>query len=810
MTFTHQLRFAGRMLRLNPGFAAVAIVTLGLGIGATTAMFSVLDGVVLKSLRYPDVNRLVAVNTKFTDTGRVKWRSTSGDLEDLRADTASFEALSFYSDWEQGVQVANGAQFVQTAFVDTNFFRVFSIAPMVGRLFTDEDADGSAVVSLAFAQRNYGSPSAALGKTVGIGGKLYQIEGVLPSAFEFPDKGEVWAAVAPIPENRGNRNSYNYYAVAKLQQGISLDVANARLQSLGARLASAFPRDNGNKTFTVTLLQDELASPIRSTLFVLMGAVGLVLLIACANVANLMLARATARSRELAVRSALGATRGQLITQLLAESVVLGALAAVFGILLSVVATRVLLNMGSRFVPATLLAGITLDWRVLGFALMAALLTSFLFGIAPALQATKVNLQDALKQGGTRGLLGGGSSGLRNSLVVGQIAVSLVLAIGAGLLFRTLLALHDADLGYRTEGILVAYANMPAHTPAEQAEAGRFFDKVIGRLRQLPGVVGAAEAYGLPTGEYGSNGYLAVDAPGSFLDMMMHTDFRKLPYADFSAGSPGYFSTIGMRMLRGRDFNDDDTSDRPLVAIISESLARQVFPNQDPLGHRIGFGFDMVSMKGMTIVGVVSDVRQDSPASQPGPAIYVPLDQHPERADQVELVVRTSGNPDALVPGVQKTIQEMNPQVAMKFTTMTELVNDSVSAQNFRSALAGSFAGLALLLAISGMYAVMSYITARRTSEFGLRSALGAQPSSIVSLVLGDATKMAVMGVVAGVVLSLAVGRLLQTMLFGLKSTDFVTYVGVVALILPIVVLAAGIPAWRSARVDPMIALRNE
>jgi predicted permease len=523
-----------------------------------------------------------------------------------------------------------------------------------------------------------------------------------------------------------------------------------------------------------------------------------------------MLARATARSRELAVHSALGASRTDLILQSLAESAVLAMLAGVLGIALSFVATKTLLALGARFVPATLLAGIKLDWRVLAFALAAALITSFIFGIAPAWQATRVNLQDALKQGGTRGLLGGGSSSLRSGLVVGQIAVSLVLAIGAGLLFRTLLALHGADLGYRTEGILVAYANLPAHTPLEHEEAGRFFDSVITRLRQLPGVTGAAEAYGLPTGEYGSNGYLAVDAPHSFLDMLNTTDFRKLPHADFSAASPGYFSTIGMRLLRGRDFNDGDTSDRPLVAIISESLARQVFPNQDPLGHRIGFGFDMVSMKGSTIIGVVSDVRQDSPASQPGPAVYVPLDQHPERADQVELVVRTSGNPDGLVPVVQKTIQEMNPQVAMKFTTMTELVNDSVSAQRFRSALAISFAMLALLLAISGMYAVMSYVTTRRTSEFGLRSALGAQPGSIVSLVLGDAAKMAALGVVVGVLLSLAIGRLLQAMLFDLKSTDPVTYIGVVVVLLPIIVLAAALPAWRSSHVDPMIALRNE
>jgi predicted permease len=616
--------------------------------------------------------------------------------------------------------------------------------------------------------------------------------------------------MSTIPENRGNRNSYNYHAVAKLRSGVSLSVANSRLQTLGARLAAGFPRDNGDKTFTVTPLQDQLSAPVRSTLLILMGAVGLVLLIACANVANLLLARATARSRELAIHSALGASHGALISQSLAESVVLAALAGVLGIALSVGVTKTLLSLGGRFMSATLLAGIALDWRVLAFALAAALGTSIIFGIAPAWQATRVNLQDALKQGGTRGLLGGGSSRLRSALVVGQIAVSLVLAIGAGLLFRTMLALHSADLGYRTEGILVAYANMPAHTLSEQREAGRFFERLVDRLGQLPGVISTAEAYGLPTGEYGSNGYLAVDATKSFQDLLNTSDFRKLAQADFNGASPGYFSTVGMRVLRGRDFNRGDTSDRPLVTVVSESLAQQVFPKQDPLGHRIGCGFDMVSMKGMTIVGVVSDVRQDSPASQPGPALYVPLSQHPERADQVEVVVRTSGNPDAMVPAVQKTIQEMNPQVATKFTTLTELVNDSVSAQRFRSALAGSFAGLALLLAISGMYAVMSYVTTRRTSEFGLRSALGAQPGSIVTLVLGGAVKMAAFGVVVGLLLSLAVSRLLQAMLFGLKSTDPATYIAVSVILLPIIVLAAAMPAWRSSHVDPMIALRNE
>ncbi|PYY02288.1 MAG: hypothetical protein DMG64_12080, partial [Acidobacteria bacterium] len=611
MSFTHQLRYAGRMLRLNPGFAAVAIVTLGLGIGATTAMFSVLDGVVLKSLRYPDVERIVAINTRFTNEGRSIWRTTGGDLEDLRS-MDSFEALSFCQSWEMGVQLGKSAEFVQAAFVDPNFFHVFSIAPLTGRLFTQEDVDRSAVVGLAFAERNFGSASAAVGQTIGIGGKAYEIAGVLPLMFDFPDKG-------------------------------------ARLQALAKRLALAFPRDNGNKTFRVTPIQDQLSAPVRSTLFILMGAVGLVLLIACANVANLMLARATARSRELAVRSALGASRSDLVTQLLTESAVLASLAAVLGIALSVVATKTLLSLGARFMPGTLLAGISLDWRVLAFALLSALITSFTFGIAPAWQASRVDLQDALKQGGTRGLLGGGSSRLRGGLVMAQIAVSLVLAVGAGLLFRTLLALHDADLGYRTSGILVTYANMPANTPLEHEQAGRFFDQLVDRLRQLPGVTSAALSFGLPTGEYGSNGYLAVEGRQSFTS----GDWRTLPHADFSASSPEYFSTIGMRLLRGRDFSEGDAGNRPLVVVISESLARQAFPNEDPLGHRLVCGFDYVSMKGMTVIGVVSDVRQDSPASQPGPALYVPLSQHPERAAEVEVVVRSSGNPDALIPAVQ-------------------------------------------------------------------------------------------------------------------------------------------------------------
>ena len=804
MTFAADLRYALRMLRLNPGFTAVAVITLALGIGATTAMFTVVNGVVLKSLRYPDADRIVAVNTKFTDEGRAIWSVTGGDLEDLRADREWFEAFSMYWGGEIGVQLRKTAEFVPAYMVNPEFFQVFPVAPIAGRTFMNDDVGRAVIVGLGFAQRNFGSASSALGQILGIDGKRYEIVGVMPSMFDFPNKSQVWAALSPIPENR-NRNSYNYRVVAKLRAGVSLSAANARMQAIGNRLSAAFPKDNRDKTFLLQPLQDQLAAPVRATLFMLMGAVALVLLIACANVANLMLARATARSRELAVRAALGAGRSRLIAQLLAESGVLAMLAALIGIGFAAWGTKALLGAGARFIPAVLLADITLDWRVLVFALAASLFTSILFGIAPAWQATRIDLQDALKQGGTRGLLGGGRSRLRSSLVVAQVALSLMLAIGAGLLFRTMLALHSADLGYRTEGILVAYAHVPAKTLPEALHAGQFFDDLFARLRRLPGVISTAGAMGLPAGQYSSDGSLAIEGKHSF-----GGDFRKLPHAGFRLAGPGYFATMGIPLLRGRDFTGDDLYGQPQVVIISESLARQVFPNEDPLGHRLICGLDTESMKGATIVGVVGDVRQSSPAAQPGPEIYMSLRQHPWMANEAQVVVRASGDPDALIPAVQSTIREMNPDVATKFTTMTEMVSNSITPQRFRTALASSFAVLALLLALSGMYAVMSYLTMRRTPEFGLRSALGAQPGNIIALVLGGAVRLAAMGIIAGVLLSVAASRLLSSMLFGLKSTDVLTYAAVTAIVLPVIVLAAALPAWRASSVDPMIALRNE
>jgi putative ABC transport system permease protein len=796
------VRFGLRMLRKNPGFTVVAVLTLALGISATTAMFTVVNGVVLRSLRYPHADRIVAINTRFSDSGHEIPHVSGGDLQDLRGATDFFAAFSYYAGGEMGVQVNGGADFGGVYQVDPNFFGVFTVPPIIGRTFAPGDAGRSAVVSTGFAERNFGSDSMALGRTVGVEGTEYEIVGVMPPNFQFPAQAQVWAAVSAVPANT-NRTAYNYHVLARLKAGLTPEIANVRLLSVASALAAAFPNSNRNKSFVAEPLRRQLAAPVRTSLFLLMAAVALVLLIACANVANLMVARATVRVRELAMRAVLGAGRGRLVRQLLLESVLLGLAACVLGVFFAVWITKGLLILGGRFIPGPLLADIQFDWRVLAFALATTFLTSVSFGIAPAWQAARLDLQGAIKGGGTGGVLGSGPSKLQDSLVVAQIALSLTLAVGGGLLFRTLLALRSSPLGYRTQGILVTYASAPARTLSEALQDGQAFDELFTRLREIPGVVSVAGAMGLPAGEYGSNGSFAIEGKQSFSG-----DLRLLPYAGFRLASPGYFATMGIPILRGRDFSESDLYTRPLVAIVSDSLARQNFPNEDPIGHRIMCGLD--SPAWMTIVGVVGDVRQSSPAAQPGPALYMPLRQHPFMANDAEVVVRIPGDPKRLIPAVEHAIRNIDPEIAMRFTTMTELVSDSIGTQRFRAILASAFATLALLLALSGMYALMSYLTERRTAEFGLRSALGASPASILRLVLRRAFGLAATGVVAGLLLSIATARFLSSMLFDVKSMDAATYAFVIGIVVPVIVLAAAVPALRAAKIDPMVALRYE
>lgn len=804
-SFLQDLRYGLRTLSKSRGFSIVAICTIALGIGATTAMFTVLDGVVLKPLQYADADRIVALNTKFTDRGRSIPRITGGDYVDLRQQREIFSAIATYAGGEMGVQVAGRAEFVGTMLTSTGFMNVFGATPLAGRIFNADDAERSAIVSAAFATRNFGSVAAAVGKSFRMEDHTYSIVGVVPATFRYPERTEVWLAAARDPQNV-DRTAYNYRAVAKLRDGVSLDVANARLATFGDQLAQAYPDSNKNKSFAVRALQEQLVAPVRSTLLILMGAVGLVLLIACANVANLMLARSTERSREMAVRAALGASRGAIVRQSLAESLLLAVTGGALGVLLAIWTTRlVVFELGQRLALPRL-GDIIVDARVLLFAIALCFIASVGFGLAPALQASRVNLSDALKHAGTRGVQGGQPARLRNVLVVAQIALSFVLVISAGLLFRSFLSLLSVDLGFRTESTLVMYAHAPAKTAGDYTRVVQFEEELFDRIRQLPGVTSVAGAMGLPTGDYGSNGGYVVEGQGS----MTENRPAKLPQANFSLSGPAYFSTMGIPLLRGRDFTAADRDGSEPVVIISQALAKQSFPDRDPIGQRIQCGLDEATMRWMRIVGVVGDVRQDSPASDAAAAMYMPLAQHPFRANEVQVAIRTQLDPLSLVKPVQDVVRSMNPDVATKFTTMDTMVHESVAAPRFRTALAMTFAILALVLAAMGVYAVMSYVTVQRTGEFAVRAALGASPSAILKLVLAGAGKLALTGVAMGLLLTLISSRVLESLLFGLKSSDGLTYVVVCAVVVPAVLLAAFLPALRASRVDPLEALREQ
>ncbi len=539
-----------------------------------------------------------------------------------------------------------------------------------------------------------------------------------------------------------------------------------------------------------------MTGPVKSTLYLLLGAVLLVLLIACANVSNLLLARATAREREIAVRAALGASRGRIIAMLAGESLALALCGGALGVLFAWWGADALLH----FAPANLpRAGeVHIDGTVLVFAIGLSLAAAMVFGILPAMQASSVSFS-------ARGVSSGGSHRLRNALVVTEIALSFVLATGAGLFFRSFLALNAVDMGFRPDHTIVMYAHAPVHGLDQAVEVGRSFgSRLLPALARLPGVESTAAVMGLPTGHYGSNGSYAVVGKHVF------APGRKLPESNWALASPNYFPAMRIPVLRGRDFTSRDRYGAAGVIIVSERVAREIFPGEDPIGHQIQCGLDEITMKPMTIVGVVGDVRQDSPGSRPEPTLYMPIEQHPYYANELQVIVRATVAPGAIASAMRRTAHDVNPAMAVKITTLDDMIADSIAAPRFRTFLGGAFAALALLLAMSGVYGVMNYIVTQRTGELGLRMALGASGRDVMGLVLARAGTLAAAGLAVGAGLSLAVSRFVASMLFGVQSTDPSTYMAVLLAVGAIALLAAAAPAWRAARIDPMTALRQE
>jgi predicted permease len=779
-TFLQDLQFAARMMRKNPGFTAVAVLVMALGIGANTAMFSVVNTVLLKPLAFSDPDRVVILSSLWKRSA-AHGQVSAPDFRDWHDQSTAFANMAYYgytSDDETSVSAGSSAEYANVAMVSPDFFQVFHVEPSVGREFSpEEQTKGGAaavIVSNAYSIAHFGDTARALGQTLRMFGKTLNVVGVMPAGFRFPGKTDIWFPTNTIFADTESRSAH------------------------GTRLEQKYPDSNSGKNVAVTRMRDEMVSDFRLTLWIMLAAVGVVLLIACANLANMLLAKSVARTREIAIRAALGASRGRILRQLITESLLMGLLAGTLGVLLAFWGERALVALAPGDVPR--LSETHIDLGVLAFALGISLLASVLFGLAPALQTLRVDLNSSLKQGSTRATGGGIADRMRGALVVAEIALSMMLLTGAGLLLKSFVALQNVALGFRPNRILVMEADVPASDLESARRGTRFYKDLLDQVATLPGVLNAGATRTTP-------GHVSSDG-GYWIDHLPKELNVTAPQAVFSVAAPRTFATLGIPLISGRDFNESDTYDAPFSAVINQKLARDAFPGQDPIGHVIYCGFD--SLNPMKIVGIVGDVHQSGPGHPPSAEIYMAYQQHPQAAAGMSVLVRTAIEPTALIETLRSKVHALSTDVPVKFTTVDASLSETVAAPRFRTLLLGIFAALAMCLAMAGVYGVMSYVVGQRANEIGLRMALGASPRDVRRLVLRQALLLTFVGIAIGLASAAAMTQLLASILFGVKPTDPLTYFAVVALLAFVALSASYIPACRAMRVDPIVALRYE
>ncbi len=794
------LRYAVRSLFRQPAFALLAIGTLALGIGANAAIFSAVNAVLLRPLDYHRPDRIVALTTQWQKTGR-RGTVSGPDFQDWHDGTSSFAAMAAYADDETSVNVGGKAEYGTVTLVGPEFFDVFGVEPALGRTVgphgSNDDAT-SVVIGHDLWMRRFNGAADAIGRTISFEQRAMTIVGVMPPGFGFPGHTDVWYLPTESPAST-SRSAHNYLVVARLKDDAGLAHAQADLSTVAARLAAQYPSSNVGKGAAVVPLREQLVGDSRPTLLLLLGTVGLVLLIACANVANLLMARATGRTSELAVRAALGAGRRRIVAQLMTESLLLAAVSAGAGLLLARWGVAAFVALAPEGLPRA--AEIGIDGRVLAFTLAASIAASLLFGVVPAVQASRVDLNLSLRQGG-RGTSGGGSR-LRNALVVAEIALAVALVVGASLLVRSFVALSRVELGFSTDRVLVVRTTVPSHDVGGARRATAIYASLLPRLAAIPGVTSVAGVRGLPGGALHSNG-------GYWLEGGLGPDVLGVtaPQAVFTVVTPDYFRTMTIPIAAGRDFSSRDEFEAPLVAIVNQALARQAFPGGDPIGRRIMCGLD--TPRFMTIVGVVGNVREYDPSLAPRPELYMPYEQHPSYGSALTLVARASVEPMTVANAFRDTIRAADPDIPMRATTMTETMSSSVATPRFRTLLVGTFAALALLLAMAGVYGVMAYAVSRRTAEIGVRMAMGAASIDILRLVMGQGLRLALAGIAMGAALAYGLAQLLRGMLFAVAPADPFVFIGVPLALIATAAAATAIPALRAARVDPMQALRAD
>jgi putative ABC transport system permease protein len=813
----HSLRSAVRGLRRRPAFAAVAILTLALGIGANAAIFSVFDTVLLRPLPYPEPERIV-MPWEFNEEirqrlGFDRLPSSGGDFIDYLTRQTTFQSFASMRTEQVNLTGAGEPERIGAVRVSAEFFEVLGVQPVVGRTFVPGDDRRERLVLIAHGlwQRRFASDPGVSGRVILLNGEAATVIGVLPPWFQFPAAGElpeafgfslnpvVWSLDVLTPEQRRLRGGKSFALIGRLKPGVSASAAQQDLAAIAADIAREAPRTNAGWTVRVISLREQLVGSVRPALIVLVTAVGFVLLIACSNVANLLLVRAAARQRELCVRSALGAPRSTLMMQMLVESLVLSTLAGAAGLVIAYWMLRALLTMLPSTLPALAQAG--LDWRVLAFTGAISLATGLAFGIVPAQQCTRYDTAEGLREG-ARGTIGGRKAHrMRNALVVLEVALAVMLLIGSVLLIQTFLRLTRVQTGFRTDGILTMEIALPklAYPPPR---ASAFFETLLNRLSMLPGVEDAGVTSGLPLS--GRENFAPVTVEGR-----PRAEPGQEIISDYRVVTPGYFHVLGIPLVDGDPLPVEPRPDGPRLILINEMMARTWWPAQSPLGHRLKIASFEQNAPWHTITGVVGDTRYTGLESALRPQVYVHHLQDPN--EQMAVVLRTTGDPMALVMPARSAVSAIDQnQPVARVRTMEEVRSTSVAGRRFHMFLVGLFAALAVMLSVVGLYAVVSFSVAERIQEMGLRLALGARPSNIMALVLADGLKLVATGIFIGVGGALLLTGLLETQLFGISARDTVTFV-----VAPTILFAAGllgclVPARRAMRIDPAIALRSE
>lgn len=804
--FVQDLRYAGRMQRKNPGFTLVAIIALALGIGANTAIFSVVNTVLLRPLPYKDPERLTMVWEDASKHGYPRDTPAAANFVDWRSQNTVFEGMAAIADESFNLTGAGDPERLEGRRVSANLFPLLGIDPQLGRTFTsDEDQPGSnrvAVLSYGLWQRRFGGDNTIVGKPLNLNGDTYTVVGVMPARFQFPSSDdELWVPIAFTAEQAANRGRHYLQVVARLKSGVSFAQAQTEMNTIATRLQQQYPEQNADLGAVVTPLHEHLVGDIRPALLILLGAVGLVLLIACANVANLLLARAAVRQKEIAVRVALGARRGRLIRQFLTESVLLATVGGVVGLGIAF-GGLILLR---AFIPENISQAreIAMDLKVLGFTFLVSVITGLIFGLAPALQAARFNQTETLKEGGRDSATGSSGKRIRGLLVMSEVAVSLVLLIGAGLLINSFMRLRNVDPGFRADNLLTMKFVLPEPKYAGFQSRTAFYSDLIQRVEGLAGVKSAAVTTNLPLYRQGNSISISIEgrpAPPPGQELIVVTRIV----------SPRYFETMSIPFLSGRQFTDQDIATSPRAVVISETMARRYWPGEDPVGKRIGAGRIQRPEDWIQVVGVVKDVRQFELTAEPRPQMYLSYRQAGFFAPR-DLVVKTDVDPASMAATVRKTVWEIDKdQPVSNIKTMEEILLDSIARQRFSMLLLAIFAAVALILAAVGIYGVMSYSVAQRTHEIGIRMALGAQTGAVLKLAVGYGLKLVIAGIAIGLIAAFFLTRVMSTLLFGVTATDPVTFTVISLLLIFVAAVASYIPARRATKVDPIIALRYE